>query len=254
MVLSLKKWLQMALTKLTFDVNGSVVDQMTGEAVSDATVTLLNGCGTSQRSLNVDENGNYRFDLTLGCSYVIKVEREGFFTSTVTFEVKNLRESASFVKDIKLLRAVGNPFGSGGTRTGVDVSTIDVGSIDWDTTSIFIADKIYYEFNKAVVDDVASKGLEQLLNLLQNNPEIGVEIRSHTDAKGSEDYNDRLSVRRARNVANYMIESGIRRSRLKYVGFGETQLVNACDDSMYDQCSDGENGLNRRTEFRIFKM
>lgn len=109
---------------------------------------------------------------------------------------------------------------------------------------------IYYAFNshslnaaaKAVIDD-------KLLSLMQKRPEIKVEINSHTDSRASDSYNLDLSKLRAKAVVDYLVSRGIKRSRLKYNGFGEMQLVNHCSNGV--DCTEEEHGKNRRTEFRV---
>jgi len=109
---------------------------------------------------------------------------------------------------------------------------------------------IYYNLNsdqlsgkaKAVID-------EKLLALMVKMPEIRVEINSHTDARSSDDFNLELSKRRAKAVVDYLVSRGIKRSRMEYHGYGETQLVNHCGNGV--NCSDAMHAKNRRTEFRV---
>jgi len=80
-------------------------------------------------------------------------------------------------------------------------------------------------------------------------PEIRVEINAHTDARSSDDFNLDLSERRAKAVVDYLVSRGIKRSRMVYHGYGETQLVNHCSNGV--DCSDELHAKNRRTEFRV---
>lgn len=109
---------------------------------------------------------------------------------------------------------------------------------------------IYYNLNsdaltaqsRAVID-------EKLLKLMITRPEIRVEISSHTDSRSSDDFNMELSVRRAKSVVEYLVSKGIKRSRLEYKGFGETQLINHCRNGV--ECTEEQHAQNRRTEFRV---
>lgn len=109
---------------------------------------------------------------------------------------------------------------------------------------------IYYALNsdllsaraKAVID-------EKVLKLMLKRPEIRVEINSHTDSRSSDDFNLDLSKRRAKGVVDYLVSRGIKRSRLEYHGYGETQLVNHCGNGV--NCTDAQHAQNRRTEFRV---
>ena len=108
---------------------------------------------------------------------------------------------------------------------------------------------IYYDFNRATIRAEAREDLDQLYATLEDNPEIVVEIGSHTDARGSSAYNDRLSQRRAEAVVRYLEQRGITRDRMVPRGYGETKPVNNCNNGV--PCSEREHQLNRRTEFRV---
>ncbi len=112
---------------------------------------------------------------------------------------------------------------------------------------IKVAD-INYELNRSQLDMDNSNGLIEIITLLQNST-ISVEIRSHTDAKGSATYNLELSQKRARSVYDYLISKGIDRSRLTFKGYGEMMIMNRCKDGI--RCSDEEHAMNRRTDFKI---
>ncbi|MCB0524775.1 MAG: OmpA family protein [Saprospiraceae bacterium] len=109
---------------------------------------------------------------------------------------------------------------------------------------------IYYALNSAALDSRAKTVIdEKLYDLLAKRPEIRIEINSHTDSRSSDSYNLELSTRRAKAVVDYLASRGIKRSRMVYHGYGETQLVNHCSNGV--QCSEEEHAKNRRTEFRV---
>lgn len=109
---------------------------------------------------------------------------------------------------------------------------------------------IYYGLNSDVLSARARAVIdEKLLKLMQKRPEIRIEINSHTDARASDDFNLDLSKRRAKGVVDYLVSRGIKRSRLEYHGYGETQLVNHCGNGV--NCADAQHAQNRRTEFRV---
>ena len=89
-----------------FTINGSVTNTK-GEALADATITLTNGCGEEQQVKNPEYSGAYNFVLKPNCSYVLKVEREGYFTTTKTFSTRGLKESRTFLKDVIMPRSSG---------------------------------------------------------------------------------------------------------------------------------------------------
>jgi outer membrane protein OmpA-like peptidoglycan-associated protein len=111
--------------------------------------------------------------------------------------------------------------------------------------------EIGYQINSDVLDMKRSKGLQEIIYILKNSS-ISVEIRSHTDAQGSSDLNQKLSDKRAKAVYDYLVQNGIPKARLKYKGYGETMIINRCKDGVY--CSEAEHAQNRRTDFKVLGL
>jgi len=111
--------------------------------------------------------------------------------------------------------------------------------------------ELVFEVNKDVIDQKKSKGLKELISILKENG-ISVEIRAHTDAKGSSSYNLEISEKRAKNVYDYLISNGVNKHKLKYKGYGETLPLNRCKDGV--NCSDAEHAVNRRIEFKVIGL
>lgn len=116
---------------------------------------------------------------------------------------------------------------------------------------IIKVDNINYELDKAKLDMKNSRGLQEIIQLLQDN-KISVEIRSHTDARGRAEYNLELSEKRAKAVYDYLIKKGINKYTLKYKGYGETMPVNKCKDGV--RCSSSQHAENRRTDFKVIGL
>jgi len=109
---------------------------------------------------------------------------------------------------------------------------------------------ISYEVGSARLTSASRRIInDKILPLMQDKPNISVEVASYTDSRGSAATNKSLSEKRAQAVVNYLVGKGISRSRLKASGFGETRLKNRCKDGV--QCSEAEHRANRRTEFRV---
>jgi outer membrane protein OmpA-like peptidoglycan-associated protein len=108
---------------------------------------------------------------------------------------------------------------------------------------------IYYDFDQAFIRDESNPELNKLLNLLNNNPNYIIELSSHTDARGSNGYNNRLSQRRAEAVVRWLVSKGVDRDRLVPRGYGESIATNKCVNNV--PCSEKEHQMNRRTEFRV---
>lgn len=111
---------------------------------------------------------------------------------------------------------------------------------------------ILYEYNSSRITAESKKVIDDnLLKLMKDKPGLRIELMSHTDARGNDDYNMALSQQRAQAVVNYLAANGINRNRLVAKGYGETRLKNRCGNGV--ECSDAMHQENRRTEFRIIQ-
>jgi peptidoglycan-associated lipoprotein len=113
-----------------------------------------------------------------------------------------------------------------------------------------ILEDIYYEFDEWYITEEAKPALDRLVKILQDNPNISIELGSHTDCQGEDDYNDQLSQRRAQSAVDYLVSRGIDVSRLNAVGFGESRLRINCP---CEECTEEQHQENRRTTFRIVR-
>lgn len=108
---------------------------------------------------------------------------------------------------------------------------------------------IFYETASARLTPASMKVIDETLLPILNDKPVNIEIMSHTDSRGNDDYNMSLSQQRANSVVNYLVSKGISRSRLSSKGYGETRLTNRCSNGV--DCSASQHQRNRRTEFRI---
>lgn len=115
--------------------------------------------------------------------------------------------------------------------------------------ALFDVNPIYYDLDKSTIRPDAAVELDKIVQVLKDNPDISIELGSHTDARASASYNMKLSQRRAESAVKYIIEHGIEAARIKAKGYGETQLINGCSDGV--DCSEEAHQENRRTEFKI---
>ncbi len=112
--------------------------------------------------------------------------------------------------------------------------------------SVFILEKVYFEFDKAEILPESEQELTRLLNFMNTYPDISIQIEGHTDNLGSYDYNIRLSLKRAKSVGNFLIDNGINKNRLKYIGYGFTRPI-------YDNTDEDGRKRNRRVAFKILE-
>lgn len=113
-------------------------------------------------------------------------------------------------------------------------------------------ENIYYDFDKWNIRPDAAVELDKLVQILKENPTIWIVLGSHTDSRGNDAYNLRLSQNRANSAVEYILNRGIDRKRITAKGYGETRLLNRCSNGV--KCSEEEHQLNRRTEFTIVKQ
>ncbi|MBK8474612.1 MAG: OmpA family protein [Sphingobacteriales bacterium] len=124
--------------------------------------------------------------------------------------------------------------GGGNTRPDLPLPTIN---------------NIYYDFDKDDIRLDAQIELDKIVKFMKDNPDVKIDLLSHTDARGKEDYNLELSERRAKSAMNYIIGKGIPPSQITSKGMGETKIINKCKNNV--SCTDAEHEQNRRTEFVI---
>ncbi|TRX61724.1 OmpA family protein [Fulvivirga sp. M361] len=111
---------------------------------------------------------------------------------------------------------------------------------------------IYFDLGKYNIRPDAAAELDKIVGIMLENPGIEIELGSHTDSRGSASSNARLSDKRAKASADYIVSRGIEKSRIIGKGYGESVLINRCSDGV--KCSKEEHQLNRRTEFRVTKV
>ncbi len=212
-------------------VQGTITDKLTGQKLDSATVIITNTLNNTEvyRTLTND-NGFYRFTGLLGnTAYQISVQRKGYFSKEQglttygnTCITTTLKEF-DYVKDFPL-------------------EPIIIGK------AIKI-DNIYFDLNKYNIRPDAAVELDKIVKVLTENPDIIIELSSHTDARGSDASNMTLSDNRAKSSASYIISKGIAENRITGKGYGESKLVNRCGNNV--KCSEKEHQQNRRTEFQV---
>lgn len=115
--------------------------------------------------------------------------------------------------------------------------------------SITVIENINYPLNEYKFDEAGKRILDKVVQILKNNSNLYVEISSHTDSRADDNYNLKLSQKRAQYVVDYLIIHDIEKERLKAIGYGEKKLLNKCGNNV--PCTEEEHAVNRRTEFKI---
>jgi len=176
------------------------------------------------KSFTTSERGKYFLNIEQGKNYKIVAEKDGYFNGQYIFSTKDIEKSDTLIKDIELKK--------------IPMKAI-------------VLNNIYYEFDKSDLTEQAKTTIDTTIyKILAENEKLIVEISSHTDNKGNDNYNLKLSQKRAESVVNYLISKGIDKKRLIAKGYGETKPIapNTNPDG-----SDNPEGrqANRRTEFKV---
>lgn len=228
---------------LEFSISGNVVDNK-GEALSEALIKVVgdNGVITSAKT---KKNGSYKIALPKNAKYVILGTCRGYLNNKSELEIPNLEDSKDFNINFTL-NSVSKPVKM---------------------------NNIFYEFGSAKLTPESTDGLNDLVKLLNDNPNITIEIGAHTDFVGSEEANIKLSQERAMSVVNYLTEHGIEAARITAKGYGETTpvvpdrnlvakyrflkvnvpLTEEFISKLNSEQQEIAKQINRRTEFKVLK-
>lgn len=181
----------------------------------------------NRKNYRTNADGLLLIPIEFNQSYSISASFSGYLTNTL--------EVAAPAQDSSLLtRTINREIILDKIFTGKEINLSD----------------IYYDYNEWFIRDDARPSLDRLIKLLKDNPSLTIALSSHTDCRGTDEYNLDLSQKRAQAAVDYLIGAGINVTRLTAQGLGESQLVNRC---LCEQCTEEEHQQNRRTTFTIIK-
>lgn len=207
--------------EMVFSLDGYVYDAETEEVIPGALLTFKDVRGGRDDVFIVtDADGYYYTDLEVGWDLFIKAQKNKYFGDAAAISTVGKTESEHFIQDFYL--------------TPIPEGEIEIPGIEYDFDGYGLRPK-----SKEILDD--------LVEFLELNDNLVVEIGSHTDVRGSEEYNQTLSENRAKSVVNYLIANGIDEDRLFATGYGETDLL------IEDAQTEEEHQRNRRTTFKVLK-
>lgn len=232
------------LPDLKINISGSVTD-LDEEPVRGAVIRIVGDDGTNRKAVARDD-GTFSFPLERGVSYAMLAGAKGYLNARQEFTSDLAEEDAEYNVDF-ILASVEKPN---------------------------IVENIFYDFDKATLRPDSKSALDGLVGMLADNPNITIEMGAHTDRVGSDEYNNRLSERRARSVVDYLIAAGISAERLQARGYGKSRPKvvtkriarefpqfsegTVLDEAFVDTLSDDDKAvadqINRRTEFRILSL
>lgn len=229
------------LPDLKITISGYVVDK-DDEPVPNAVIRIVGDDGSNQKEVARDD-GSFKFNLQRGVKYVMMAGATGYLNVKQEFESDSAEEDADYVIDF-VLASINKPN---------------------------VVENIFYDFDKATLRPESTAALDELAQMLRDNPNITLEMSSHTDRWGPEAYNVDLSNRRAKSVVDYLINAGISPDRLTWTGYGKTRpkTVTKRINSQFPQFPEGTeltpefietlseedqsaaDQINRRTEFQV---
>lgn len=223
------KFLETRKIYCTQQLYGVITDQETGEVLINTKLTLFDNNFKIINTTVSDETGNYYFPVECGIAYAIRAEKEKYTTREINITIS--KENGKTNLPIAL------------QKSGCLVTVGD------DLGKCFGIKMIYFDLDKSNIRTEAAFDLEKILDVLNQNPNMKLDIRSHTDSRETFKYNEALSERRSKATIQWLVKNGIVSSRLTGKGYGETELVNKCSDGV--PCTEEEHQMNRRSEFII---
>jgi outer membrane protein OmpA-like peptidoglycan-associated protein len=214
---------------------GRVTDVQSGNPIENARVLIIDDAGSLVEETNSATDGSYAFDMPVDCSrpYNVKAVKEGYESSQTEF---NSTDQPRLTHKLPLAIKKYN-----------DLIVMENGLLK---IKIGI---VYFDFDRSFIRSDAAMELDKVVHLMQEYPNMVIKIESHTDSRGNDSYNLRLSDRRAKSTRDYIIAQGIDSNRLESAkGYGETRLINDCVNGR--KCEEQEHDLNRRSEFIILEL
>ena len=205
-------------------INAVVTNSVSGDPLINARVIISDMDSTVLDKQLTDENGAIIYSAKNDKSYLVEISKDGFVSKSFPITVSKGDE---FIVEAKL-------------------DPIDVVVTDTE----FIFNPIYFEFDKSDITISGAAELDKLVYIMSQNSKLVIFVRSHTDSRGNDNYNLKLSQRRAKSTVQYIISKGISSDKISGKGFGETEPIVDCNKN----CSEEQHALNRRSEFIIRKQ
>ncbi|QHI38227.1 Photosystem I P700 chlorophyll a apoprotein A2 [Kordia antarctica] len=213
--------------KTTQQLQGTIVDFKTNMVLPNATVTVVDTYGRVVDKITSDDKGVFTTTVIPYNSYTLHASKDGFIETDEEFE--SFRgDDFKHTVTIKLPQA----------KAEIVVEAEKL---------VIKIENIYFDYNKWSIKDESTLSLNKIVDVLNEHPEMNIEINAHTDARGKASYNYKLSDKRAASAKAYLIANGVDAERLVSKGYGETQPKENCGTT----CSETQHETNRRIEFVI---
>lgn len=227
----------------TVFIEGIVFD-VDEEPIENATIRIVGKDGLNHKT-TAKKDGSYKIELERDVSYVMMASARGYLNQNFELKTDPEEKSETYIVDFFL-----SPI-----------------------TKPVVIENIFYDFDKATLRPESKKALDEIIKMLNDNPNVTIELGAHTDRKGTDEYNERLAQRRAQSVVDYLIAGGIATDRLEAKGYGESmpKVINKKMAKEFDFLKEGDvlteefiltltpeqqeqaDQINRRTEFKVLR-
>lgn len=231
------------LPVITIFIEG-IVSDVDENPIEDATVRIVGRDGLNEKVL-AKKDGKYKVELERDIRYVMMASARGYLNQNFELKTGPEEKNETYIVDF-FLSPISKPV---------------------------VIENIFYDFDKATLRPESKKALDEMIKMLNDNPNVTIELGAHTDRKGTEQYNERLAQRRAQSVVDYLIAGGIAQDRLEAKGYGESvpKTINKKMAKNYDFLNEGDvlteefidkltpeqqeiaDQINRRTEFKVLR-
>ena len=228
---------------ITIFIEG-IVNDVDEYPIEDATVRIVGKDGLNLK-VPVKKDGTYRVELERDIRYVMMASARGYLNQNYELHTGPEEKNETYIVDF-FLSPISKPV---------------------------VIDNIFYDFDKATLRPESKKALDEMIKMLNDNPNVTIELGAHTDRKGTDQYNERLAQRRAQSVVDYLIAGGIEAARLEAKGYGESvpKTINKKMAKQFDFLKEGDvlteefilalppeqqeiaDQINRRTEFKVLR-
>lgn len=234
-------------------INGIVLNKKTGKSISKALVVFLDANNERIDTYKTKRDGTFNFDAKCNVAYRLKASKDEFAIDSNEFVTEDDPDAKTNIKlslRPKEVVVISKPEPVVVIEPEVEVIKPNFDEIKVVRNKVIVnIDPIYFSLNQANIRKDAARELDKVVKIMKKYPTLKIEGGSHTDSRGGQALNVKLSTRRAKSTVDYIIEQGVSSSRITAIGYGESQLTNKCKNNV--RCSEKEHQQNRRTEFVI---
>ena len=202
----------------------TVKDKQSGRVLANAKVSILDSKNNVIESKMSGADGMVTYEVDCNKAYTVQVSMDGYEGNSFPIAANSKGGKVNIAADLEPIQNIVTP-------------------------DAVVLKEIYFEFDKSNITKEGAFELDKLVQVMNQNPEMVIMVKGHTDNRGSDAYNMNLSDRRARSAVQYVVSKGIAKKRISGKGFGESEPKVACGEN----CTEEQHAQNRRNEFLIVK-